>query len=57
LKRLPTPGEIYRGIRKPVPAPTKVEGDKRQKIRRREDRRQMEEQKRRGPGSGAEEDG
>ena len=33
---------IYKGIRKPVPPPTRVEPDKREKIKRREDRKEID---------------
>jgi len=34
--------DIYKGIRKPVPPPTRVEPDKREKIKRREDGKEMD---------------
>jgi hypothetical protein len=40
--------DIYRGVRKPVPPPTTVEPDKREKIKRREDKKEMEKYGRRG---------
>ena len=40
--------DIYRGVRKPVPPPTRVEPDKREKMKRREDKKEMDRHKRRG---------
>ncbi len=40
--------DIYKGIRKPVPPPTRVEPDRRDKIKRSEDRKEMDSHKRRG---------
>ena len=34
--------DIYKGIRKSVPPPTRVEPDRREKIKRREDRKEMD---------------
>lgn len=46
--------EIYRGIRKPMAPPERVEKDRRQKLRRREDDREIEMH--RGRGRPSEED-
>ncbi|MFH1149646.1 MAG: hypothetical protein V1748_04145 [Actinomycetota bacterium] len=40
--------EIYRGIRKPMAPPGKVEQDRRGKLREKEDRREMERHRGRG---------
>ncbi|MBU4302543.1 MAG: hypothetical protein L6427_03435 [Actinomycetia bacterium] len=34
--------DIYKGIRKPVPPPTRVEPDRREKMKRREDKKEMD---------------
>ncbi len=44
-KRLPGIREIYKGIRKPGAPPTRVERDEREKIRGREDAREIEKHK------------
>jgi hypothetical protein len=52
MKRVPNIRDIYKGIRKPGAPPTRVEGDRRQQIRGREDAREIEKHKgdrRRGP--------
>ena len=45
MKRLPNIRDIYKGIRKPGAPPTRVEGDRRQQIRGREDAREIEKHK------------
>jgi hypothetical protein len=45
MKRVPNLRDIYKGIRKPGAPPTRVEGDRRQKIRGREDAREIEKHK------------
>ena len=47
-KRLPRIREVYRGVRKPVPPPTRVEPDRREKLRRNQDKKEIEDQKKRG---------
>ena len=42
MKRVPGPSEIYRGIRKPTAPPTRVEKDLREKIRGREDKKDID---------------
>lgn len=37
MKRLPNFREIYRGVRKPTPPPTRVEQDRRGRMKREED--------------------
>lgn len=41
MKRLPNIREIYRGVRKQVARPTRVESDKRAKIRKKEDENEI----------------
>lgn len=41
MKKLPDIREIYKGVRKPVPRPTRVREDEREKIRRREDEKEI----------------
>ena len=48
LRARKTLREIYKGIRKPVPPPTRVEPDRREKIKRREDRKEMDRHRGRG---------
>lgn len=43
MKKLPNIREIYRGVRKPVPPPSRVRQDEREKIRRRADEKEMRE--------------
>ena len=43
MKRKKDKSSVYKGIRKHVPRPTKVEKDRRREIRNREDEREMEE--------------
>lgn len=42
---MPNIRDIYKGIRKPGAPPTRVEGDRRQQIRGREDAREIEKHK------------
>ncbi|HEY5532278.1 MAG TPA: hypothetical protein VIK22_09810 [Candidatus Anoxymicrobiaceae bacterium] len=42
MKRAPRLSEIYRGIRKPTAPPTRVEKDLREKIRGREDKKDID---------------
>jgi len=39
--KLPTTTEIYRGIRKPVPPPERVEPDRRETLKERENDKEM----------------
>lgn len=50
-KRLPTFKEIYKGIRKPVPPPERVERDKREELDRKGARKEIDEHKGRRPPS------
>lgn len=43
MKRLPDVHEIYKRIRKRTPPPTSVQKDRRDELRRKEDRKEMEE--------------
>jgi hypothetical protein len=47
-KRLPSAREVYKGVRKPVPPPTRVEPDRREELRRSEDKKEIEDQTKRG---------
>ena len=47
-KRQPRIREVYKGVRKPVPPPTRVEPDRREKLRRGEDKKEIEDQIKRG---------
>ena len=49
---MPSFSEIYRSVRKPVAPPTRVERDRREEIRRKEDEREVEKHKGRGRGRG-----
>ena len=42
MKRAPRLSEVYRGIRKPTAPPTRVEKDLREKIRGREDKKDID---------------
>jgi len=44
-RRMPTIREIYKGIRKPAPPPSRVERDRRESIRCRDDREEIEKHK------------
>ncbi len=48
--------DIYRGMRKPTPPPTKVERDERAKIREKRDRREMRSYEKKRGRKGAWED-
>jgi hypothetical protein len=56
VKRLPSIREIYRGVRKPVPPPSKVQSDRREEIRRKEDRKYVDRELRRGGRHGRDEE-
>jgi hypothetical protein len=45
MKRVPNIRDIYKGIRKPGAPPTRIEGDRREQIRRKEDVREIEKHK------------
>jgi len=45
MKKLPDIRDVYKSIRKPVPPPTKAEQDRREKLKRKDARREMEENK------------
>jgi hypothetical protein len=47
-KRQPRIREVYKSVRKPVPPPTRVEPDRREKLRRGEDKKEIEDQIKRG---------
>lgn len=47
-KRLPNIRDIYRGMRKTVPPPSRIEPDSRQKLRRKEDKKEIGDYLKRG---------
>jgi len=47
-KRQPRIREVYKSVRKPVPPPTRVEPDRREKLRRSQDKKEIEDQIKRG---------
>ena len=47
-KRRPRIREVYKSVRKRVPPPTRVEPDRREKLRRRQDKKEIEDQAKRG---------
>jgi len=57
MKRPRTVRDIYKGIRKPGAPPTRVEKDRREEMRDREDRREIEKHEgTRGPSGSEKED-
>jgi hypothetical protein len=47
-KRRPRIREVYRSVRKPVPPPTRVEPDRREKLRKNRDKKEIEDNLKRG---------